>query len=99
MTTVALAWIIFGVSLVVLSFALLAGAKIYRKVPPHLFDKPFSKGSKRVGVVELGEQDISEGVKTLMENIGSHPVTKCLERHRSGDWGEMDDENRHLNNL
>ena len=50
-------------------------------------------------VFELGEQDISEGVEALIENIGSLPVERCLERHRSGDWGDIDDENRRLNSL
>jgi hypothetical protein len=99
MTTVALALVTFGVCLTVLIVAVLAGESIYRWILPHRFDKPSRKGSKRVGVFELGEQDISEGVEALMENIGSLPVERCLERHRAGDWGELDDENRHLNSL
>ncbi len=99
MTTVALALVAFVVCLTVLLVAVLAGETIYRWVLPHRFDKSPGKGSKRVGVFELGEQDISEGVEALMENIGSLPVKRCLERHRSGDWGDMDDENRHLNSL
>ncbi len=103
MTTGVLALVTFGVCLTLLFVAVLAGETIYHwvlpRVLPHLFDKFFSKGSKRVGVFELGEQDISEGVEALMENIGNLPVERCLERHRSGDWGEMDDENRHLNSL
>jgi hypothetical protein len=99
MTTIVLALVAFVVCLTVLLVAVLAGETIYRSVLPHRFDKPSSKGSKRAGVFELGEQDISEGVEALMENIGSLPVKRCLERHRSGDWGETDDENRHLNSL
>ncbi len=99
MSTVALALVTFGVCLTLLFVAVLAGETIYRWVLPKLFDKLSSKGHRRVGVVELGEQDISEGVEALMENIGYLPVKGCLERHRSGDWGQMDDENRHLNGL
>jgi Sec-independent protein translocase protein TatA len=62
-------------------------------------DKPSSNGSKRGAAFELGEQDVSEGVETLMERIGSSPVKGCLRRHQVGDWGEIDDENRHLNGL
>jgi hypothetical protein len=102
MTTVALALVTFGVCLTLLFVAVLAGESIYRRVLPKLFDKPSSKGPKSVGVFELGEQDeqdVSEGVEALMENIGRLPVERCLERHRAGDWGELDDENRHLNSL
>ena len=99
MTTVALALVTFGVCLTLLFVAVLGGEAIYRWVLPKLFDKPSNKGSKSVGVFELGEQDISEGVEALMDNIGNLPVGRCLERHRSGDWGELDDENRHLNSL
>ena len=104
MTTGVLALVTFGVCLTLLFVAVLAGEAIYHWVLPQLFDKPFSKGSKSkgskgVGVFELGEQDVSEGVEALMENVGSLPVERCLGRHRSGDWGELDDENRHLNSL
>jgi hypothetical protein len=99
MTTGVLALVTFGVCLTLLLVAVLAGETTYRWVLPKLFDKPSGKGSKRVGVFELGEQDISEGVEALMENIGSLPVKRCLERHRSGDWGDLDDENRRLNSL
>ena len=78
MTTVALALVAFVVCLTVLLVAVLAGETIYRWVLPHRFDEPPGKGSTRVGVFELGEQDISEGVEALMENIGSLPITKCL---------------------
>ena len=104
MTTIALALVTFGVCLALLFVAVLAGETIYHwvlpRVLPRLFDTTFSnKGSKEVGVFELGEQDISEGVAALMANIGNLPVERCLERHRSGDWGETDDENRRLNSL
>ena len=99
MTTGVLALVTFVVCLTLLFVAVLAGETIYRWVLPKLFDKPSSKGSKRVGAFELGEQNISEGVEALIDNIGSLPVERCLERHGSGDWGQMDDENRHLNSL
>ena len=108
MTTGVLALVTFGVCLALLFVAVLAGETIYHwvlpRVLPRLFDKLFSKGPKREGsksveAFELGEQDISEGVAALMENIGNLPVERCLERHRSGDWGETDDENRRLNSL
>ena len=104
MNSVALALVTFGVCLTVLLVAVLVGEVIYRWVYPRLFNKPFfnkpfREGSKRGGVFELGEQEVSEGVEALMQNIGSLPVTKCLSRHRLGDWGEIDSENRHLNGL
>jgi hypothetical protein len=108
MTTGVLALVTFGVCLTLLFVAVLAGEAIYHwvlpLVLPQLLDKPFGKDSKREGsksvvAFELGEQDISEGVEALIENIGSLPVERCLERHRSGDWGDMDNENRRLNSL
>jgi hypothetical protein len=100
MNSVALALLTFGVCLAVLLIAVLASEVIYRWwVLPYLFNKPFSKGSKGGEVFELGEQDVSEGVEALMENIGSLPVTECLRRHQLGDWGEIDNDNRHLNGL
>src|SRR4028119_1583136 len=99
MTTGVLALVTFGVCLTLLFVAVLGGEAIYRWVLPKLFDKPSGKGSKSVGAFELGEQDNSEGVEALMENIGNLPVERCLERHRAGDWGELDDENRNLNSL
>ena len=87
MTTGVLALVTFGVCLTLLFVAVLGGEAIYHWVLPKLFDKLSGKGSKSVGVFELGEQDISEGVEALMENIGSLPVERCLGRHRSGDWG------------
>lgn len=99
MTSFTLALVTFGVCLIVLLVAVLGGEMIYRWASLHLFDKLSSKGSKEEGAFELGEQRVSEGVEALMENIGSLPVTKCLSRHQLGDWGEIDNENRHLNSL
>jgi hypothetical protein len=99
MGSVALTLLTFGVCLAVLLVAVLVGEAIYRWVGPYLFNKPFSKGSKGGVAFDLGEQEVSEGVEVLMERIGSLPVTKCLRRHQSGDWGETDSENRHLNGL
>jgi hypothetical protein len=48
---------------------------------------------------ELGEQEVSEGVGAVIKNIGVAPVMQCLSRHLVGDWGEVGDEDRHLNNL
>jgi hypothetical protein len=89
----------FGVCLAVLLVAVLVGEAIYRWVGPYLLNEGSDQGSKGGGAFELGEQDVSEGVQALMENIGSLPVTKCLRRHQLGDWGEIDNENRRLNSL
>ena len=108
MTSGALAVVTFGVCFAVLIVAVLVGEAIYRWIDSHLLifwidshllNETFDKGSKRGGVFELGEQDVSEGVEALIENMGSLPVTKCLRRHQLGDWGEIDNENRHLNSL
>lgn len=99
MTSGALALVTFGVCLAVLLVAVLVGEAIYRWVRPYLLNEGSDKGSKEVEAFELGEQDVSQGVEALMENIGNPPVTKCLRRHQLGDWGEIDDENRRLNSL
>ena len=99
MTSVALAVVTFGVCLATLLVAVFGGEAIYRVVRPHLLDTPSEEGSKGGGGFELGEQEVSEGVEALMESVGSPPVEKCLRRHRLGDWGEIDDENRHLNSV
>jgi len=99
MTSVALAIVTFGVCLATLFVAVLGGETIYRLVRSHLLDKPSGEGSKSGGVFNLGEQEVSEGVEALMESVGSLPVEECLRRHRLGDWGEVDDENRHLNSV
>src|SRR5215212_139920 len=99
MSSVALALVTFGVCLVTLLVAVLAGEAIHRLVRSHFLDKPSEEGSKSRVAFEPGEQEVSEGVEALMERVGSPPVEKCLRRHQLGDWGEIDDENRHLNSV
>jgi hypothetical protein len=100
MSSVALAIVTFGVCLVTLLVAVLAGEAIHRLVRLHLLDKPSGEGSKGGGGFELGEQEVSEGVEALMERVGSLAVERCLRRrHHLGDWGEVDEENRHLNSV
>jgi hypothetical protein len=99
MSSVALAVVTFGVCLATLLVAVFAGEAIHRLVRPYLLGKPSKEGSKGGGGFELGEQEVSEGVEALMESMGSLPVEECLRRHHLGDWGEIDDENRHLNSV
>ena len=100
MTSVALAIVTFGVCLATLLVAVFAGEAIHRLVRSHFLDKPSKESSKEDrGGFELGEQEVSEGVEALMESGGSPPVEKCLRRHQLGDWGEVDEENRHLNSV
>jgi len=100
MSSVALALVTFGICLVTLLVAVFAGEAIYRRVGPRLPDKLNGKGSnKSGGGFEVGEQEVSEGVEALMESIGSSSVEECLRRHHLGDWGEIDEENRHLNSV
>src|SRR5215210_2583551 len=98
MSSVALTILTFGVCLAVLLVAVFVGEAIYRWwVGPYLLNEGSEKGSKGGGALELGEQEVSEGVEALMEKIGNLPVTECLRRHELGDWGEIDNENRRLN--
>src|SRR5215207_3449264 len=99
MSSVALAIVTFGVCLVTLLVAVLGGEAIHRLVHLHFLDKPSEEGSKSGGGFEPGEQEVSEGVEALMERVGSPPVERCLRRHQLGDWGEIDEENRHLNSV
>ena len=99
MTSVALAVATFGVCLATLLVAVFAGEAIHRLVRPYLLGKPSGEGSKSGGGFELGEQEVSERVGALVESVGSPPVEECLRRHHLGDWGEIDEENRHLNSV
>src|SRR5215216_1354388 len=99
MSSVALAVVTFGICLATLLVAVLGGEAIYRLVRSHFLDKPSGEGSKGGGDFDLGEQEVSEGVEAVMESVGSLPVEECLRRHHLGDWGEIDDENRHLNSV
>src|SRR5215203_4100235 len=99
MTSVALAVVTFGVCLAALLVAVLGGEAIHRLVRLHLLDKPSGEGSKGGGGFELGEQEVSEGVEALMESVGSPQVEERFKRHHLGDWGEVDEENRHLNSV
>src|SRR5215217_195692 len=99
MSSVTLAVVTFGICLATLLVAVLGGEAIYRLVGPHILDKPSGEGSKGGEGFELGEQEVSEGVEALMESVGSPPVEECLRRHQLGNWGEIDDENRHLNSV
>ncbi len=100
MSSLAQTVLTLGIVLTVLLGAVLIGEAIYHWGGLTL-RKRFGRGSHFKGgeAFELGEQDVSEGVEALMENIGSLPVTKCLRRHQLGDWGEIDNENRRLNSL
>jgi hypothetical protein len=98
-SSLAQAVVTLGIVLTVLLAAVLIGEAIYHWGDRAL-RKRFGRGSHfKGGAFELGEQEVSEGVEALIEDIGSVPVTKCLRRHHSGDWGEIDDENRDLNRV
>ena len=99
MSSVALAVVTFGVCLATLLVAVIGGEAIHRLVRLHLLDKPSREGSKGGEGFELGDEEVSEGVETLMERVGSPPVEECIRRHQLGDWGEVDGENRHLNSV
>lgn len=94
-----LALITLGVCLVVLILAGLVGEATYHWVLVPALHKYAASKNYKEEVVELGEQIVSEGVELVMEKMGSTPVMKCVERHRVGDWGEVDDESRGLNAL
>ena len=99
MSSVALAVVTFGVCLATLLVAVFAGEAIHRLVRPYLLEEPSGEGSEGGGGFELGEREVSEGAVALMERVGSPPVEECLRRHQLGDWGEVDEENRHLNSV
>ncbi len=100
MSSLALAVVTLGIVLTVLLAAVLIGEAIHRWGGLAL-RKCFRRSSPSKGGedFELGEQEVSEGVEALIEDIGSVPVTKCLRRHHSGDWGEIDDEKQRLNRV
>ena len=98
MSSLTLGLITAGTLLTILLLAVLGGEAVYRWVVLPTLHKYVGKGPK-AGIFELGERTVSEGVELVMEKIGSAPVVERLERHRIGDWGEVDDENRRLNDL
>src|SRR5215210_6810421 len=98
MSSLTLVFITAGVLLTVLLIAVLGGEAVYHWVVLPTLHKYVGKDSK-AGIFELGERTVSEGVELVMEEMGSAPVMECLKRHRVGDWGEVDDENRRLNDL
>jgi len=97
MSSLALAIITLGVVITALLVAVLMGEAIYHW-GGLVLRRRFGRSSKR-GTFELGEQEVSDGVAALIEDIGSVPVLKCLRRHQSGDWGEIEDEHQQLNRL
>ncbi len=98
MSSLALGLATAGILLTTFLLAVLGGEAVYRWVVLPILHKYVGRGPKE-GVLELGEHTVSEGVESIMEEIGNAPVVERLERHRGGDWGEVDDENRRLNDL
>ncbi len=66
MNSVALALLTFGVCLALILVAVLAGEVIYHWVFPHLFNKPFSKGSK-MGGKEYPQEEAALYVRSLRD--------------------------------
>src|SRR5215212_9664105 len=99
MSSLTLVFITTGVLLTTFILAALGGEAVYHWVVLPTLHRYVGKDPK-AGIFELGEErTVSEGVELLMEEIGSAPVMECLKRHHVGDWGEVDDENRRLNEL
>lgn len=46
------------------------------------------------GKFDLGDVSITQGVR---ENFGAPFVVFCLTRHRLGEWGSLDEEDRQMN--
>ena len=99
MSSLTLGLITAGTLLATLLLAVLGGEAVYRWVVLPTLHKYVGKDSKE-GVLDLGEErTVSEGVELVMEKMGSAPVMEGLRRHHVGDWGEVDDENRRLNDI
>jgi hypothetical protein len=47
-------------------------------------------------IFSTGEIILTPGVKALVRR-GYIDLRECLDRHRGGDWGDVDDEERHIN--
>lgn len=52
-----------------------------------------------MSLFETGPVVMTEGIRELMlnNNLITDTVQRCLNRHRSGDWGNLDDEDKQLN--
>ena len=51
---------------------------------------------RNFGRFELGQTVATPGALEVLEQAGQTPAT-FLDRHHSGDWGELDDEDKRLN--
>ena len=53
-----------------------------------------------MSLFETGELMMTSGIASIASNErGMGTVLKCLERHCSGDWGDMSDDDKELNQL
>lgn len=52
-----------------------------------------------MSLFETGEVMMTSGIASIASNErGMETVLKCLERHCSGDWGDLDEDDKELNN-
>lgn len=50
-----------------------------------------------MSLFETGPIMMTEGIREMMESGHYNEINDCLERHRSGDWGNLCDEDRQMN--
>ena len=56
------------------------------------------KPSKEQISLPLGQVVATPGALSALTEAGIHPFT-LLSRHRRGDWGDLDSEDKHLNDI
>ena len=51
-----------------------------------------------MSLFETGPIVITPGIREMMESGCQSTIQTCLDRHRSGDWGDLCDDDKQLNN-
>ena len=46
---------------------------------------------------ETGPIVMTEGIREMIESGYQDEIQNCLDRHKSGDWGDLNDEDRQMN--
>ena len=50
-----------------------------------------------MSLFETGPIVMTEGIREMIESGYQDEIQECLERHESGDWGDLCEEDRQLN--
>lgn len=57
----------------------------------------FHQGGDRMSLFETGPIVMTEGIREMMVTGYQDEIQSCLDRHMSGDWGDLNEEDRQMN--